>query len=219
MLDQCQVARMLRISRLDEMMVDEFHKIHPLAKKSGFGRIFCSPTLFEDMVKSLLLCCCGWPRSLQMAQALCNMHQHKLHGYKKKKKMKRNIILRGEEEEGEYCLGTFPSPKEIVACMDAQTLNKYCNLGFRASIILELATNIENGSLNLDDLETPINPSAPTYDLATSHHKLVWNRLIGIKGFGAFTVANIMMCIGFYQYIPIDSETIKHLTQASTFFY
>lgn len=54
-----QVERMLRISTLDDMMVHQFHQIHPLAKESGFARIFCSPTLFEDIVKSILLCCCG----------------------------------------------------------------------------------------------------------------------------------------------------------------
>ncbi|KAL8475244.1 hypothetical protein ACS0TY_030850 [Phlomoides rotata] len=200
---RCQVARMLRISTLDDMMVHEFHQIHPFAKKIGFARIFCSPTLFEDIVKSILLCCCRWGRSLKMAEALCNL-ECKLYGKKNNKKRGRN---------DEYCLGNFPSPKEIVACLNAKTLNNYCNLGFRASPILELSRNIENGDLNLDDFETSRIPTAPTYDLATSHHKLLWNRLLGIKGFGAFTVANVMMCIGFYQYIPIDTETIQHLEQ------
>lgn len=139
-----------------------------------------------------------------MAKALCNLGQ-KLYGKKKRGRNGKSVVEYGD-------LGVFPSPKEIVACLDAETLNSYCNLGYRASIIFELAREIENGSLNLDDFERP-DSSAPTYDLATSHHKLLRNRLMRIKGFGAFTVANIMMCIGFYQYIPIDTETIKHLEQ------
>ncbi|KAL6971805.1 hypothetical protein U1Q18_031486, partial [Sarracenia purpurea var. burkii] len=53
-----QVARMLRLSAKDEKDVQEFHKVHPDAKRKGFGRLFRSPTLFEDVVKSMLLCNC-----------------------------------------------------------------------------------------------------------------------------------------------------------------
>uniref|UniRef100_A0A7N2QY19 Uncharacterized protein n=1 Tax=Quercus lobata TaxID=97700 RepID=A0A7N2QY19_QUELO len=53
-----QVGRMLRISEGDERNVREFQNMHPEAKKKGFGRLFRSPTLFEDAVKSILLCNC-----------------------------------------------------------------------------------------------------------------------------------------------------------------
>lgn len=53
------MSRMLRISEGDERDVSEFHKVHAEAKKRGFGRIFRSPTLFEDAVKSILLCNCS----------------------------------------------------------------------------------------------------------------------------------------------------------------
>ncbi|CAA2993195.1 DNA glycosylase [Olea europaea subsp. europaea] len=53
-----QVGRMLRISAQDERNIEEFHKVNPQAKKKGFGRLFRSPTLFEDVIKSILLCNC-----------------------------------------------------------------------------------------------------------------------------------------------------------------
>ncbi|KAJ4938735.1 hypothetical protein NE237_000010 [Protea cynaroides] len=53
-----QVERMLRLSDKENSNVREFHKIHEAAKKGAFGRIFRSPTLFEDMVKCILLCNC-----------------------------------------------------------------------------------------------------------------------------------------------------------------
>ncbi|KAK9085624.1 hypothetical protein Sjap_026035 [Stephania japonica] len=53
-----QVARMLRISEMEEKKVREFHRMHNAAKNRGFSRVFRSPTLFEDMVKSILLCNC-----------------------------------------------------------------------------------------------------------------------------------------------------------------
>lgn len=55
---QSQVVRMLRISDDNNKKINEFHKIHDVAKERGFGRVFRSPTLFEDMVKCILLCNC-----------------------------------------------------------------------------------------------------------------------------------------------------------------
>ncbi|CAA2993197.1 DNA glycosylase [Olea europaea subsp. europaea] len=53
-----QVGRMLRISAQDERNIEEFHKVNPQAKEKGFGRLFRSPSLFEDVIKSILLCNC-----------------------------------------------------------------------------------------------------------------------------------------------------------------
>ncbi|KAI6678936.1 hypothetical protein NL676_039732 [Syzygium grande] len=38
-------------------------------------------------------------------------------------------------------------------------------------------------------------------------------RLRQIDGFGPFTCANVLTCMGFYHAIPTDSETIRHLKQ------
>ena len=57
---KAQVTRMLRLSEVESASLAEFHGLHPQAKEEGFGRLFRSPTLFEDMVKSLLLCNCGY---------------------------------------------------------------------------------------------------------------------------------------------------------------
>ncbi|KAK4383714.1 hypothetical protein Sango_2749700 [Sesamum angolense] len=195
---RAQVVRMLRISAKDEQMVEEFHRIHPDAKKFGFARIFRSPTLFEDIVKSILLCNCTWGRSLEMAEALCDLQQHC--GKKGSKRKRRSGDgWKAVEDDGRRISRNFPSPKEI-ACLDEETLNGHCNLGYRASIILDVARNIENGSLNLGDL-------------SDGDASWVRQRLLKIKGFGPFTVANIMMCLGFYQNIPVDTETIKHLEE------
>jgi len=49
---------MLRLSEEDGAAVAEFQAMHAAAREAGFGRIFRSPTLFEDMVKCILLCNC-----------------------------------------------------------------------------------------------------------------------------------------------------------------
>ncbi|KAG2262336.1 hypothetical protein Bca52824_069415 [Brassica carinata] len=55
---------MLRISAEDDRDVAQFQQLHEDAKKNGFGRIFRSTFLFEDMVKSILLCNSTWEKTL-----------------------------------------------------------------------------------------------------------------------------------------------------------
>lgn len=143
-----------------------------------------------------------------MARSLCGGLEHKL-SYKKKAAKKRKRGCRNkndEEEEEEEGCNNFPSAKEI-AGLNENTLNNYCSLGYRAKTILQIARDIECGKLNLSDLETISDPD------------LIHQQLIKIKGFGAFTAANVMMCIGFYQHIPVDTETLKHLAQVRPYYY
>jgi hypothetical protein len=49
---------MLRLSEEDGAAVAGFQAMHTAAREVGFRRIFHSPTLFEDMVKCILLCNC-----------------------------------------------------------------------------------------------------------------------------------------------------------------
>ena len=55
-----QVRRMLRLEKGDAAAVRGFQKLHAKAKKEGFGRLLRSPTVWEDLVKCILLCNCGW---------------------------------------------------------------------------------------------------------------------------------------------------------------
>lgn len=53
---------MLRLSEAEEKAVREFREVHGCGggdrNGSFVGRVFRSPTLFEDMVKCMLLCNC-----------------------------------------------------------------------------------------------------------------------------------------------------------------
>lgn len=51
---------MFRLSVVDENAIQEFHKLHLDARNQEFGRLFRSPSLFEDIVKTLLLCNCKY---------------------------------------------------------------------------------------------------------------------------------------------------------------
>lgn len=55
-----QVCRMLRLSSSEQQNVLRFQGLHSVARAEGFGRLFRSPTGWEDLIKSILLCNCGW---------------------------------------------------------------------------------------------------------------------------------------------------------------
>ncbi|CBI35315.3 unnamed protein product, partial [Vitis vinifera] len=196
-----QVARMLRISDRDERDVKQFHQIQPEAKNKCFGRIFRSPSIFEDMVKSILLCNAPWRRTLDMAQALCEL-QFELKGHKRKRVTNPRSKAKNSADEVQS-IGNFPNSMEL-NILDEETLKKRCNLGYRAKIILELATSIENGEVKLQNFEKALD--------AESMEK-IYDMLNKKKGFGPFACANILMCIGYYQRIPTDSETFRHVKE------
>ncbi|XP_065035208.1 uncharacterized protein LOC135671178 [Musa acuminata AAA Group] len=281
-----QVQRMLRMSNENDRMIKEFHTIHAAAKERGFGRIFRSPTLFEDMVKCILLCNCRWPRTLSMAKALCELQLElkcctisrdlypktpQLRDFKRKRQNTTDVIAKSDDKSQEngsnlaqkamsffhhsnhsnnsqrmetstvgetdsiydfeglpiinkldasspvcqlssgiLCLpntqGNFPSPEEL-ANVDVNYLASRCKLGYRSQWIVSLAQDIVEHKIQFSKLEEICNGSTLySYDELDKE-------LSGIHGFGPFTRANILMCMGFYHKIPSDSETIRHLKQ------
>ncbi|KAL5566250.1 hypothetical protein UlMin_029414 [Ulmus minor] len=243
-----QVSRMLRLSETDERIAGEFLEVYAPAGCLSIGRVFRSPTLFEDMVKCMLLCNCRWPRTLDMAQALCDLQLElqeqfpyfapKTPAGKESKKppaeqtkvelesctndIAMNSTRTTFENLSDSCeevceaysvlvcdydrIGNFPTPIEL-AKLDENFLAKRCKLGYRASRIVKLARGIVEGKIQLNQMEeTCIDRSLCSYS------KLA-EQLRQIDGFGPFTCANVLMCMGFYHVIPTDSETIRHLKQ------
>ncbi|TKY53817.1 hypothetical protein E2542_SST25360 [Spatholobus suberectus] len=202
-----QVARMLRISDTDEKAVNEFQDFYPQAKGEGFGRIFRSPSLFEDVVKSILLCNCTWGRTLDMAKSLCELQlQLSSRPQSNRKEQRKTKRKRGQDNATSktfHGLGNFPNSKELAKFSEID-LQKHCNVGYRAGYIIKLAQRVEKGTLVLEKLENEC-------DLCS--YKGVHRKLSKLKGFGPFVIATILMCLGCYQKVPTDSETIRHLKQ------
>ncbi|WCJ44804.1 hypothetical protein M5689_025455 [Euphorbia peplus] len=185
-----QVKRMLRLSEKDENDVREFQKIHKEAKEKGFGRLFRSPSLFEDVVKSILLINCTWNKSLQMAADLCNIQPLLASMLQDRMDNSKSIIGKKETKRS-----PFPTPKELIMA-DEAFLQEKCTVGYRARTILQVVRSIENGYLKLDDLDK-------------QSYKQVATRFLKFDGIGPFANSCILMCIGFYHQVPIDTETVR----------
>lgn len=50
---------MLSLRAEDQEVAEQFHALHHEARAAKFGYMFRSPSLWEDLVKSITLCNCG----------------------------------------------------------------------------------------------------------------------------------------------------------------
>jgi len=131
------IARMLR---LDEDLTG-WQKLHPQAKKQGFGRLFRSPDLFEDVIKTITGCNVTWSNTKSMNRLLC---EH-------------------------YGDGGFPTPAKL-ARLKPDTLKKKCKVGYRADSIIRLAKAVETGTLDLHALDDPTRPTDELFNAFKAIH-------------------------------------------------
>ncbi|MBN1147116.1 MAG: DNA-3-methyladenine glycosylase 2 family protein [Anaerolineales bacterium] len=91
----------------------------------------------------------------------------------------------------------FPTPEQIAAS-DEPTLRTISRLGYRAPYVLGLARALAEGQLDLEAFKTS---ALPTLELR--------KRLLAVKGVGGYAAANLLMILGRYDYLPIDSWALK----------
>lgn len=91
----------------------------------------------------------------------------------------------------------FPTPDQLAAA-DEKMLRTEARLGYRAPYVLELARFVASGTLDLESLKTTDIPTAQ-----------LRRRLLVIKGVGEYAVANLLMLLGHYDFVPVDSWALK----------
>lgn len=95
----------------------------------------------------------------------------------------------------------FPTSPRLAAA-DVEGLRKEGKLGYRAPYVHELAQRAASGELDLEALKAN---SLPTHDLR--------KRLLILKGVGDYAAANLLMLLGHYDFIPVDSWALKMVSQ------
>lgn len=167
---------------LDQDLSDFYHlarsepklaQVEPLAQ----GRVLRSPTLFEDMVKTILTTNTAWSGTKRMVRALVSQF---------------GIPLPGDP--GRWA---FPSPHRLAATTEG-TLRDETRLGYRAPHVLALARAVASGDLDLEaykasDLPTPA----------------LRKELLAIKGVGPYAAANLLVLLGRYDFVPVDSWALR----------
>jgi 3-methyladenine DNA glycosylase/8-oxoguanine DNA glycosylase len=110
-------------------------------KRRSLGRVLRSPTVFEDVIKTILTTNTLWGAT---------------------KNMTRKLIDRfGSALEGEAEKRSFPSAASIAAS-SPEFLREAVRVGYRAPAIHQLAVRVANGQLDLESLKTS---ELPTLEL------------------------------------------------------
>ena len=119
-----QIARMLALD-VTASEVAEFHRADPRWKKSGRGRLFRSPTLFEDVIKTVTSCNVSWPSTITMNRRLCE-------------------TLGRPSPTGPRA---FPTARRL-ARASPQTLRARCRVGYRDARMVELSKLFIQGEID-----------------------------------------------------------------------
>jgi len=140
---------------------------------AGAGRMLRSPTVFEDVVKTICTTNCAWSATVRMVGAL--------------------VSELGIEAPGGS--RTFPTPQAMAEAGDS-FYKDVVRAGYRGPYLRSLASDVADGTLDLEALD---DPELPDDDVAT--------RLLALPGCGPYATAHMMMLLGRYSRLILDSWT------------
>jgi 3-methyladenine DNA glycosylase/8-oxoguanine DNA glycosylase len=147
------------------------------AKQRAQGRVLRCPTLFEDVIKTILTTNTLWAATRRMAANLTAQF--------------------GDPLPADASRRAFPTPARLAGTTEA-VLRAETRLGYRAPYVLELAQSVASGGLDLEALKAD---DLPTPELR--------KRLLAIKGVGNYAAANLLIILGRYDFLPVDSWALK----------
>jgi 3-methyladenine DNA glycosylase/8-oxoguanine DNA glycosylase len=139
----------------------------------GAGRMLRSPTVFEDVVKTVCTTNCTWSATVRMVTALV---EH----------------LGAEGRHGH----AFPSPAAMAEAPET-FYSDTARTGYRGAYLVAIASAVADGSLDLEELDG-------RSDLPDEE---VTARLLALPGVGPYAAAHIMMLLGRYGQLILDSWT------------
>jgi 3-methyladenine DNA glycosylase/8-oxoguanine DNA glycosylase len=139
----------------------------------GAGRMLRSPTVFEDLVKTICTTNCTWSATVRMVSALVSE-------------------LGTAAADGRRA---FPTPEGLAAADDS-FYRDVVRAGYRGPYLRRLAADVTEGRLDVEALAEP--------DLSDEE---VAQRLLALAGVGPYAAAHMMMLLGRYERLILDSWT------------
>jgi 3-methyladenine DNA glycosylase/8-oxoguanine DNA glycosylase len=140
---------------------------------AGAGRMMRSPTVFEDVVKTICTTNCAWSATVRMTTALVDN-------------------LGEEAPDGRRA---FPSATAMAEA-DEAFYRDVVRAGYRGAYLRSLAGSVADGILDLEALNDP----------ALGDDEVA-ERLIALPGCGPYATAHMMMLLGRYSRLILDSWT------------
>jgi 3-methyladenine DNA glycosylase/8-oxoguanine DNA glycosylase len=175
-----------RMFRADEDLV-EFYALckkrgkHWTKLTAGLGRLLRSPTVFEDVVKTICTTNIQWGGTNGI--------------------VKRLVSTYGEPYPADPAWRAFPTPGAI-ASISFKTFAEAVRAGYRSEYIHTLARRVVAGELDLEALR---DSDIPTPDLKKG--------LLAIKGVGHYAAATLLMLLGRYDELGVDTIFREFVTK------
>lgn len=141
---------------------------------AGAGRMLRSPTVFEEVVKTICTTNCAWSATVRMTTALVE-----------------NL---GEPSAGNHGRA-FPLPEAMAEADDA-FYRDVVRAGYRGPYLRSIAAAVAAEELDLEEL---LDPERKDADVA--------ERLLALPGVGPYAAAHVMMLLGRYSSLVLDSWT------------
>jgi 3-methyladenine DNA glycosylase/8-oxoguanine DNA glycosylase len=148
---------------------------------AGAGRLVRSPTVFEEVVKTICTTNCAWSATERMVGALVEHLGEPAAG----------------AEDGPYGRA-FPTPAAMAAAGEA-FYRDVVRAGYRGSYLRSLSADVASGALDLEAFGRATREELPDDDLAAL--------LLALPGVGPYAAAHIMMLLGRYSRLVLDSWT------------
>jgi 3-methyladenine DNA glycosylase/8-oxoguanine DNA glycosylase len=149
---------------------------------AGAGRLMRSQTVYEDVVKTICTTNTAWGGTVRMVNAL--------------------VEHLGEPAAGGPSEGpfghAFPSPAAMAAAPES-FYRDVAKTGYRGPYLRSLAESVAGGEIDLEGLATADPDDLPDDEVAAL--------LLALPGVGPYAAAHIMMLIGRYSRLVLDSWT------------
>ena len=148
--------------------------------RSGAGRMLRSPTVFEDVVKTICTTNCAWGATVRMVNALVSgLGEPAIGG------------------EGPLA-NAFPTPSAMAGAPDA-FFREAMRAGYRGPYLIELARRVHSGEVDLEAMATATPDERSDDDLEEA--------LLDLPGVGPYAAAHVMMTLGRNSRLILDSWT------------
>jgi N-glycosylase/DNA lyase len=144
----------------------------------GAGRFVHSATVFEDVVKTICTTNCAWSATIRMTNAL--------------------VAGLGEPVTGKPGRRLFPTPEAMAKAREAW-YRDVARAGYRGPYLRAIAAAVVRGEIDLEALA-----QTPPDELSDEALERV---LLELPGVGPYAAAHIMMLMGRYSRLILDSST------------
>jgi len=112
--------------------------------------------------------------------------------------MVKNIVSKYGEQDGNQN-NAFPQAA-LIASLSPKEIAETCGLGYRAEYIVSFSKEYVNNQSYYENLANYISSSDELF-----------RKLIGIKGVGPYSAGTLMMLLGRYSKLAVDSEMLSFM--------